>query len=239
MLSSMKVKLTTAAVLASILMFWAPQQVRADLVLYLQEDGGVITEEGRAVGAPNQSLNISLSFGDFSVTFLGGASVNAATMSELLSSTTMVVNNDASNQHTLNLWVTQTDYSLPSGTLLNVESGLGGKHVTGTTVGFTGIFQAWADKNNNERGTGDFTNGPQTASPSGNSFDTGSAFGVFTRLGTNYSLTSVANLTLSAGGTVNYSDTVDVRAVPEPVSMILVGTGLLGLVVSSRLRRGK
>jgi hypothetical protein len=170
-----------------------------------------------ASGADFTAVSFTGTYGDFIVTIVGGASDNGATLSDLLSSTTSVTNNSG-NTATLNLFVTQTNYSLPAGPNLNVESGLAGSVNVGT-IGLSDIFQVWADKSNNAFGTSDFTNGPQTGVQTGSTFKTGSGTGVFTRLATNYSVTSMAKLTLSGGGVVNFSDHVNVTQAP----MVTIG----------------
>ena len=174
------------------------------------------------------SASFTGTYGDFTVTVFSGASDNGATLSDLLSSTTSVTNSNllTSGAHTLMLWVSQTNYSLPVGPKLNVESGLGGAMNLGTTVGLTGIFQAYADKNNILNGTTDFTNGPQTAIQTGNTFDTGSASGLFTRIATAYSLTSVVNFDLNGGGKGNFSDHINVTPTPAPAGVVLVLTAI-------------
>jgi hypothetical protein len=117
-----------------------------------------------ASGADFASVNFSGTYGDFTVNVFGGAAHNglqAGTFSDLLSSTTVVINNSGSTA-TLNLFVTETNYTLSAGPNLNVESGLGGSVSTGT-LALNGIFQAYADKNNNLNGLTDFTNGVQNA----------------------------------------------------------------------------
>jgi hypothetical protein len=212
-----------------------PQLARADLRIYLQEDGGAITLVGS--GASFTSASFNGTFGNFNVTIFGGASNNTSTLSSLLSSAVSVQNTSGAS-HTLRLYVTQDGYSLPIGSPLSVESGLGGS-VNNGAVGLTGIFQAWADRNNNLLGMTDFTNGPQNATQNGSTFDTGSAFGLFTRTGL-YSVTSVANFFLSGGGTVNYSDHVNLSAaaVPAPAGIILALSGAPCLI-GAWLRRRK
>src|SRR5215468_5514297 len=130
---------------AALLGFSSPAS--AILQIFLQEDGGAITSVG--TGADFMSVSFTGGFGpggvggtDFTVNILGASSDNGASLSDLLSSTVSVKNNTGAT-HTLNLWATQTNYSLPTGSPLSVESGLGGSVNTGT-VGLTDIFQAYA-----------------------------------------------------------------------------------------------
>jgi hypothetical protein len=228
--------LLALATLTAVCLLGTPQSARATLALAWAEDGGARTT---VVSVPSFTPgSFSGTVGDFTVTLFGGSATNGASLSSLLSSAVSVTNN-SSAQHTLHLWVTETDYTLPtSPPPLIVESGLGGT-VNPGTVGLSGIFQAWADRNNNLFGTGDFTNGPQNGTQTGTTFDTGSATGTFTRLATSYSLTSEANFTLSGGATVNYSDHVNVTAVPEPatIATAVCGLPILGLFWTRRRRQ--
>jgi len=227
----------------------APSKAQAAFTLFLQQAGvnsGNITAV--ASGPDFTPLNFSGNYGNFTVTFLGATSTNGNTLSSLLSSTTSVTNNDLTAAHTLRLWVSQTNYTLPGGTQLNVESGMGGTVNIGV-LGPLGVFQAFADRNNNLLAAGtltgggataDFTNGPQNASQVGSTFDTGSAVGLFTRNGPNapYSLTSEATLTMSAGGNVNYANHINVTATPAPAGIVLALTGV-PCAVGAWLRRRK
>jgi|SRR5579864_7124478 len=215
----------------------APTPARADLEIALQEDAGPFTVV--ATGTSFTSTSFTGTFGDFTVTILGGSSGNGALLSDLLSSTTLVTNNDGAG-HILHLFVTQDGYTLPIGPKLKVESGLGGSLQGTTTATLTDIFQAYAATNNALFGTGDFTNGPQNASQNVTTFDTGSATGVFTRGAGDFSLTTVANLELSPGGTLNYSDHENVtNAVPEPSGVVLALNGLAFLGMGVWLQRRK
>jgi hypothetical protein len=211
----------------------------ADLTISLQEDGGPIVNVGTA---PNfTSVSFSGTFGDFRVTIDGASSDNSSPESDLLSSDNAILNTSGAT-HTLHVWASQNDYTMPTGSPLNVESSMGGS-VNHPTLSLSNIFQAYADKNNNLLGSPapgpaitDFTNGTQNATANGTAFDTGSAHGLFTRTG-NYSLTTVANIRLTGGGDVNFSAHENVTAVPEPSTMAIAGLGVLGLIGYGLRRR--
>jgi hypothetical protein len=242
--------LLALATLAAVFLLGTPQTARANINIYLQEDAGSIFLVG--TGADFTSATFTGTFGpggvggtDFSVTIEGGSSTNNATLSDLLNSTN-AIQNTSSATHTLHVWVSQANYTLPAGTPLSVESGLGGS-VNNGTLTLANIYQAYADKNNNQLGTPaagpaitDFTNGPQTAAANGSTFDTGSAVGAFSRTG-NFSLTSVANIALTAGSKINFSAHVNVTGpgtvIPEPSTMALAGLGSLGLIGYALRRR--
>ena len=122
------------------------------LLLSLQEagvNGGAPTVV--ATAADFTTLSYSGTYGDFKVTVFGGASDNDPTLSDLLSSTTKVQNIGASAA-TLNMTVFQDNYTLPAGSPLTVESGLGGS-VNAGKLSLSNIFQAYASSTNDTTST--------------------------------------------------------------------------------------
>ena len=193
--------LLVVGALTAVSLLGTPRSAHANLIIAAQEagvNGGVRTTI--ATGADFTSASFSGTYGDFKLTVFSGAADNGVTLSDLLQSTTSVQNLSGTTK-TITLYVTQTNYTLPTDptSTLFAESGMGGSINNGTTLGLTGIYQAYLDKNNNAFGTSDFTNGPQNATLSGRTFDTGSAVGVFSRLPTDYSATTVATIQLSGG----------------------------------------
>ena len=187
------------------------------LMISLQEPG---FDGGAGVGNPVVEMTSSDftatsftgTYGDFKVTFFGASSDNGATKSDLLSATTSVQNIGLSTA-TLNLIVFQNDYTLPAGSPLVVESGMGGSMNAGTTLSPTNIFQAFASSTNNT--TFDFTNGPQTATQNVSTFDTGSTTGLFSpTVGNLQQHPSTASINLNAGGKINFSSHVNVGPGP-------------------------
>ena len=143
----------------------------------------------------------------------------------------VTIKNNSADSKTLHLYASQTDYTLPADTFLDVSSGLGGTVIEGALSG-TGIFQVYADKDNNPLGLTDFTDGPQDALFNGTTFKTGTASGLFDRTdGSPFSLTGVVTATISGGGAGQFSSSIAATpptAVPEPGTLLLLGTGLAG-----------
>lgn len=184
----------------------------------------------------------SLTFGDFDVTVLSADAVNGASLSELLNST-LSIQNVSGAAATLQVSVTETDYSLPTGTPLTMESGLGGSVTMGTILPTPVVFQAYADNTDSSFGTG-FTNGPQVALLTGTTMDTGSVQSQFPRSSPTslYSASSVVTVALGAGGTINYSDHVDFTVAPLPATAstglaLVAGLAVVGGVSVIRRRQ--
>jgi len=214
-------KLLTLSLIVCVAVMGLPSMAGASTIFMLSQDGGAYTTI--ATGASLGTLSGSGVFGDFTYKIIGVSTDNTAAVSDLLSSATSISNNSTAS-HTLSVRVSSQDYTLPADLGVRIESGMGASLSAGT---LTATFQAYADKSNNLSGVSDFSVGLQTCSFNVSTCDTGSSSGVFTKTSGTYSLTSVANLTLSGGGLANFSSHENVTAVPEPSSLVLLGSGLV------------
>jgi len=246
MFRSRNFRFLVAAVVAASYVVGSASTAKASFNIYLQEagvNGGAITSV--ASGADFTAAFFNGTYGDFTVTIFSGASINNATQSSLLSATTNVLNNTGTTK-TLNLYVSQTNYTLPtpdpSGQLF-VRSGLGGSESAAGAVVLTGIFQAWANGNNALLGMVN-TAGPQNATATGTTFDTGPKETFFTP-GSMYSLTSEVAFTVKGGESAGFSDRVDVRSspfggplpTPAPTGLVLALSGVPFLGFGAWIRR--
>lgn len=214
-------KLLTLSLIVCVAIMGLPAMASASTIFALSEDGGAYTTI--ATGASLSSASGSGVFGDFTFKIVGVSTDNTATLSDLLSSATSFTNNSSAS-HTISVLVSSQDYTLPADPSVRIESGMGASLSAGTLVA---TFQSYADKANGLAGVSDFTLGLQNCSFNGSTCDTGSATGTFTKTTGVYSLTSVANLTLSGGGVANFSTHENVKSVPEPSSLVLLGSSLV------------
>ena len=235
--------------LVGTVMLGAPGTARAELAIFAQEagiNGGNFTMIAGNTGSilDFSSVSYSGSYGDFKLTITGVSSDNNATLSDLLGSTNKIVNSNSINPgtNTIQIAVVQTNYTQPAGVLM-VESSMGGTLTSGTLVGLAGIFQAYYNTSNSVAASFNLTNGPQNATQNGTSFDTGSAFGILgPRTGnTPYAVAAVATLQISGGGSLGYSNHVNLTATPEPGTIAMARTALpllgLGALARRRLAR--
>jgi len=140
----------------------------------------------------------------------------------------------------LTVTTSDTGYTAPGGaaTLMNLDSDIGLTFSNGAIIGNTATFKSSADPANAQPAAAfntallTFTKATANSTESFN----GSNQTTFTRLGTPYSLSNTAVITLSPGGQVNLGGTTTATAIPEPAALgCLAGLGMLAV----RRRNGR
>ena len=158
------------------------------------------------------------------------------TLALLLSTALSVMNTNASGTATAHLLIGDTGYVSPTGvgTLL---SHIGGSVAVGDPLNTMSFFSSVDQGNGQNVSPGTFNTAAVTPNISATGSYDATNSAAIPLVSAPYSMTENLTITLSAGSIMNYSSSTTLSPVPEPVSLLLVGTSLIGLGVSLRSKR--
>jgi hypothetical protein len=210
----------------------------AGLEINYSIDGGPTVTCGPVSGS-NPSVSCSnVSGPDFDITLLGAASNSPGGTPSQEESATVDLSNAATTTQSIVINVISTGFTSPTTPpALTLTSNIGGSVVTGSAANVLN-FISCVDQTDSQTAGCPATDNAPTVSPnitSATSHYDGGSTSTITTLSSPYAIDEQISVTLGVGANMNFSASTTLAQVPEPMSIILLGSVVL--LVSGLFRR--